>query len=179
MNKNIQQIEEWTKKKYSEIVFDSDIHNWSQNDSQFDSLIIGKNHLAFIIEDERGEIFGYYINSSITYQYDERVKVDQNSFAFNLHSNGRLPNPMKFNIIDTYGGGYFLFDKSHEFLINIGSLFIHKQNQKDQSYHENQNDEFNYNYLNIPYALCGKIPGPFSSLLQMFTPKRILVIHFI
>ena len=48
----MKQIEEWTGKKCSEIIFDSDKDNWDVNTSDFDAKIMNKSHLVFVIEDE-------------------------------------------------------------------------------------------------------------------------------
>ena len=177
--KQIEQLEEWTQKKYNKTVFDSDIDDWSIDSSLFDSKIIGNNHLAFIIHDHQGEIFGYYLNTTVHDQYEERIRTDKETFTFNLESNGRLGKAMKFEIEDEYGGGYFLFDKTSEYLINLGSLYLCKEENKDECYYEPQNDEFNFNYHSIPNALCGKNSGGFSSYVQMFSLRRLLVLNFI
>ena len=65
------QIEKWTGSGCEEVVFDSDIHNWSINTSVFDVKIIGRRQLVFVIEDERGEKFGYYLNTEIKNEYNE------------------------------------------------------------------------------------------------------------
>ena len=49
-----------------------------------------------MIENEDGEIFGCYINSTID-KINYWIK-DENTFVFNLESNGRHEGPMKFDI---------------------------------------------------------------------------------
>ena len=56
--KHQKQLEKWTELKCSDIVFDSNIDDWSQGLSEFDRRIIGNKQLTFLIEDEDGEIFG-------------------------------------------------------------------------------------------------------------------------
>ena len=43
------QIEDWTNLKMKDIVFDSNIHNWNKETSEFDSLILNKQNLIFFI----------------------------------------------------------------------------------------------------------------------------------
>ena len=54
-------LENWTGLRCGEVVFDSDEDNWKQDRSVFNDRIIGRNHLVFLIEDEGGEKFGYYL----------------------------------------------------------------------------------------------------------------------
>ena len=90
------QIEEWSGLKCSEIIFDSTVDDWS-NTTVFNEKIIGKKHLAFIIEDEDNEIFGYYCNTQIINIVLKDQKTDEQSFEFNLQSkNNRLNKSMKY-----------------------------------------------------------------------------------
>ena len=91
------QLEEWTGLKCTDIVFDSNVDNWSAYTSVLNDRIIGKKQLVFLIEDEDGEKFGYYLNTEVVEKYDDWIKTDYKSFEFNLVSNGRLQHPMKNN----------------------------------------------------------------------------------
>ena len=105
------QLEQWTSLKCSDIVFDSNVENWSKHTSVLNEKIIGKKQLAFVIEDEEGEIFGYYLNTKIIEKkgYQE---IDNKSFCFNLQSkDNRLSKPMKFEIKDLKSG-ISLYEKS-------------------------------------------------------------------
>ena len=169
--KEQKQLEEWTSLKCSDIVFDSNVDNWSEDTSEFNEKIIGKKQLAFLIETEDGEKFGYYLNTEIIEKYwqkygDPRIETDNNSFEFNLESNGRLPKPMKFEIKDLEKCGYLLFEKSDGYLIKLGDIRLFKENYKNLSRcYQFEND---FDYHGIENALCGKFH---------FTPKRILVIQ--
>ena len=95
------QIEEWTGLKCKEILFDSDIDNWSKNSSTFDSKIKGRKQLVFIVEDTEGNKFGGYIDAIIDkyWDFDTQTRItDSKSFVFSLESNGRLNGMKKFNI---------------------------------------------------------------------------------
>ena len=107
---HLKQLEEWTELKCCDLLFDSEIDNWLKYYSVLNERIIGKKQLVFVIENENGEIFGYYLNTEIIEEYKNH-ETDLNSFHFNLQSNGRLEKPMKFEIKD-FTKGYILFDKT-------------------------------------------------------------------
>ena len=77
---------EWTSRKVSNILFDSDIDNWNQNTSVFDQRIINKEHIIIIIEDSNGNKFGGYVNSKID-EVNDWIN-DPKSFLFSLESKG-------------------------------------------------------------------------------------------
>ena len=128
--------------------------------------------MAFVIEDIDNEIFGSYCETEISQTYVEWQQTDDKSFQFNLQSkNNRLDKPMKFEIKDLKDGGIKLYEKSYDDLIELGNIYLNKENSKNQSYcYQNEN---NFNYHGIENAVCGKtwING------GCFTPKRILVIQ--
>ena len=57
-------IEEWTKKKFETILFDSEIDRWGMNDSTFTQKILNKSNLLIYI-DEGEYQFGCYIETEI------------------------------------------------------------------------------------------------------------------
>ena len=70
-----------------------------------------------MIEDEDGEIFGYYLNTEIVEEYRWYQVTDSKSFHFNLQSkNNRLNQPMKFEIKDT--------KEEYDFLWQ-GAIYMH------------------------------------------------------
>ena len=89
--KEMKQIEKWTKLKMKEIIFDSKIHNWKEDESNFDSKILNKSNLLFLIDFE-GIKFGGFISSKID-KIDEWIK-DDHAFIFTFKDN----KPMKFDI---------------------------------------------------------------------------------
>ena len=107
--------------KYGEILFDSTKDNWSINTSVFDSKVINKNHLLFIVEDTEGNKFGGYIDAKIDKYYDSIT--DSKSFVFSLESNGRLDSMRKFNIEEPECA-FWLYNKSDDCLFAIGDSDI-------------------------------------------------------
>ena len=164
--KQVKQLEEWTDLECSDVLFDSNIDNWSDNTSVLNEKIIGKKQLAFIIEDEDGEIFGYYFNTKIKDGSSDDQIADYKTFEFNLQSNGRLGKPMKFEIKNPEGYIFGLHNKSNEYLIRLGDIHLNKENYKNHSHCFQYENYFNYH--GIKNALCGN---------KNFTPKRILVIQ--
>ena len=172
-NQSIQlkQLEEWTGLKQSSIIFNSETDNWSKNANVLNEKIIGKKQLIFLIENDNGETFGYYVNSEINNQYYTQILVDKKSFEFNLTSkNGRLSKPMKFEIKDCENGGICLFEKFDELLINLGDIYLYKQHKKNQSYCVKQDECVNYHGINN--ALCGS-----CGYNNTFDVKKFIVIQ--
>ena len=88
--------------------------------------------LVFLIEDKDGEKFGYYLNREVIEKYGKLIETDNKTFEFNLESNGRLQQPMKFEIKNLYRGGYFLYQKSDDWLVKLGDILLKKENNKNQ-----------------------------------------------
>ena len=165
----ITQIEEWTCKQCGEIIFDSDTNNWKRKQSELNEKIIGKSQLLFVIEDEDGEVFGYYFNPQI----DEKVRyseADEYTFHFNIRSsNYRLQRPINYQANELWKSSHQkccrLYSNSHRKLIRLGEIRLMKDNGM-----------FNQSYCDLDvqsdsssrYILCGK---------QRFIPQRIVVIQ--
>ena len=131
----IKQLEEWTRLKCGEVLFDSNKDNWAENTSVFNDRIIGKKQIVFLVESEDGEQFGYYLHTEIIEEYYFLIKTDTKSFEFNLESkDNRLPGPMKFEIKKKISGGYKLFKKSDDVLITLGDIVLSKENKKHESF---------------------------------------------
>ena len=163
----MKQIEEWTGLKCEDVLFDSNKDYWSQETSVFNERIFGRHQLLFLIEDEDGEKFGYYLNSQLGEKCGKLMPVDNKTFHFNIKSNGRLDKPMKFEIKERKDG-CGLCDDTNVALIVIGNIVLGKDNNRRMSYCD-ENEKFNYH--GIEHALCGK-KNP-----QKFIPKRIVVLQ--
>ena len=171
------QLEAWTNKKCSEVLFDSNKDDWSKKTSVFDDKVMNKSNLVFLIEDTDNNKFGYYLSTQIqSNKYDTLISTDKNSFLFSLKSNGRLNGMMKFEIKNT-DGGYNVKPKSDNILIqlgygNSGAIHIKKENSKSQSYCFQRNRFFNYHGTENPL-----VGGYGIESSQYFTPKRITIIQ--
>ena len=166
-------LEEWTSMKCGDILFDSTKNSWDKDKSKFTDNIIGKKQLTFLIENETGDKFGYYLNTKVNNLCDNWMKpTDEKSFIFSLKTkNGRMKESMKFEINNYEKGGYCLYDTSDDCLMRLGDILLYKRNGKDKSYCLQDNGYFNYH--DIKNAICG------YSYPKKFDPKRIMVIQMI
>ena len=171
----MKQLEEWTDKKCEKVIFDSTKDNWSQNSSVFDSKVINKSNLMFVIEDTNRNKFGGYVTSTIN-QRNNYIN-DSNSFLFSLKSNGRINGMMKFEVQSNYEKNAFYLDqKSNTQLFRFGpnhTILVYKENSKGSSY--NCHDNNYYNFHGATSAFFQNSNNNTNS--QHYTPKRITVIQ--
>ena len=122
--KEIKQLNKWTNKKCSEVLFDSDKDDWNQNTSVFDDRVKGKNNLMFVVEYTNNNKFGYYLSSSVNQSLNNWTS-DSNAFLFSLKSNGRVNGMYKFEINPNQStNACHLYDKSNSHLIGLGYYSI-------------------------------------------------------
>ena len=116
----IKQLEKWTNLKCSEIIFDTEKDDWSQNTSVFDSKIFFRKNLIIVIEDFENNKFGCFISSTID-QYDDYIQ-DKHAFIFTLKNNGRIKegNGMKKFDISNCHYGFYLCTKQDNCLFWFG-----------------------------------------------------------
>ena len=92
---NMNVLEEWSGKKYSQVVFDSSVDKF--DGKTLKTKVVNKDHLYFIVVDDKNNVFGHYHCSAIT---ENEATYDDNIFMFTLNSNGRC-SPKKFDSIHT------------------------------------------------------------------------------
>ena len=73
------------------------------------------------------------MNTEVIDEYGEMNETDKKSFHFNLFSNGRLKQPMRFEITNL-NYGYWLYEKSNDELIRLGNICLFKENLKNKSF---------------------------------------------
>ena len=169
-NEEINALNRWTQLQCSYVVFDSTIDDWSISTSIFNDVIIGKNHLAFLIETEQGDSIGYYFNPFVTNVFDEWIEADKKSFHFNLgQTESNLKQMMKYDIKEPRKAGITLFDKSDEWLVKLGDIYLFKKNNAQMSYCVYFDNHFDYCLL----------PHPLTKRNEYFTLKRIRVIQMV
>ena len=98
----VKQLEEWTGLECGEILFDSTVDNWSKETTVFNERILGKKQLSFLIEDEDGEKFGYYLNTEVIEKYGYYQETDSKSFKFNLQSKNEKNQSHCYQSEDTF-----------------------------------------------------------------------------
>ena len=114
-----------------------------RNTSVFNDQINKRKNLIFLIEDEEGEKFGYYLNDEIITdnQFKQWIHVDNNSFQFDFNKNQRNKYPMKYECIDDEFKGYMVFDNYNNGLIYLGNISLEKENSEKSSYRIMTNEE--------------------------------------
>ncbi|BFU18597.1 trichohyalin, putative [Entamoeba histolytica] len=113
----IKQLEEWTERRISNILFDSDKDDWKVDTSVFIQRIMNKEHLIIIIKDSNGNKFGGYVHSKI--DKTGQWIYDSNSFLFSLESIERIKGMMKFDIKEPQFA-FCLFNQSYDCLFKFG-----------------------------------------------------------
>ena len=158
-------LEEWTGKSCDDVIFDSKI----TKTSFMVKKLTGKGCFVVIIQDETGEMFGYYCNSIFRSKEEVGVnvwvKADKKSFQFNLNSNGRLDKPMKYEIEKIEESGYkFEEYRSKYKYLYFGDITICTTNF---GVNVNLSDKFNYHEIKNPFI---------ENSNGYYRPKRIVVI---
>ena len=171
------ELEQLLNMKIESLLFDSQKDDWNINTSTFDSNIINKKQLAFLIQDTNENIFGCYIDALIdshVYLVDKDWKGkmihDPKSCVFSLYSNERIQKPMKFNIKQGYENWAFqLYQKEWGALFSVGSgndICVKKQERSNKCYCK----QASFDYHGIENALIGGNQQKMGFCLQ-----RILV----
>ncbi|ELP86559.1 hypothetical protein EIN_161830 [Entamoeba invadens IP1] len=104
-------LEDFSNKKISYVVFDSDVDDWSVGSRNFFDKVHLNSNLCFVIEDETNCKFGGVMFDKIT--VDNSWTSSQSAFIFSLLRNGKL-NPKKFRIRDSKGFCYDEWDRPEE-----------------------------------------------------------------
>ena len=123
--------------------------------------------------------FGIYFNNEIIQRdvVGETI-IDENTFVFNLESNGRLKTPMKFEL----NKNKYSFGKLNEIwyqwsgfgeIFDFRDLFIRPVNDRDKSFCRNSNC-FVSNGIDFP--LCGR-KSHWDKESSFFDLKRLVIIQ--
>ena len=142
LNDQIYQIEEWTNKSMKDVLFDSNIDDWNEITSTLSSILLKKQHLLFLIEDEEKKKFGGYLSSQI-----DKVNVwitDSNAFLFTFSNNSKE----KYSINNEFHAFFLYPSTSTMYLFGFGrgrghDLCICNQQNKHLSFCCQNNSNFN------------------------------------
>ena len=168
--KEMNKIEEWTQKKCTEVIFDSNTDDWNMKTSVFDDKVKNRSNLIFLVETTNGNKFGYYFTGTIK-NANKRYK-SPNCFLFSLKSNGGINEMMKFEEKQT-AEGFFLYDKSNPKLFSMNYGFImNKRNERSSSYVVYQ-DSSRFDFHGTRNAMCANSSNDY----QDFTTTRFVVIQ--
>ena len=169
-NDEVIQLEEWTNKKCSEIIFDSDKDDWDQNTSVFGNKLKNKTYLAFVVEEENNNKFGYYFNGTITNLNSSYMKA-KDSFLFSLKSNERLSGMYKFEEKDGCNG-LEISNKSSDNLWHVfNGIYFKKESVKVLSKIGEQSSAFDFHGMSNIF-----FPNSSQGWVKFMT-KRLIVIQ--
>ena len=181
-------LEYLIQRKCREVIFDSDVDDWSVESSVFEDRVVGKKDLVFIVEEEEyGSIFGYY-HSPVIIDPETYWEEYSNFFEFNLNDERKYES--KHNYSDLCLGG-----KSSKMLISMGDITLWKKEIKNLSDCEESIQRSKYDYgdgtsFSLKHVshqlLCGKANYTIENYYfdnavdisyNCFTPKRIVVVE--
>ena len=131
--------------------------------------------MVFLLEDENGELIGYYnSNTEITTHYGGKLLTsNSNTFHFNLHSNNnRLSTPMKYELKKVGNGGYTLYNDTLKY-ISLGDITLKPFGIKYQCYFYKESTRFDYHGIENPFITIKDQ----SKVRIEFYPKRVLIIQ--
>ena len=125
-------LEQWTGCKCGDIIFDSDINDWHVDTCQFTKTLMNRSHIAIVIDDGNGNLFGGYVeaiiksmwhtdNMSLNANNASRT-VDPNAFVFSIKRDGK-EHFAKYQSIDQ-SQSFILHDEKCGRLIHFGFLVI-------------------------------------------------------
>ena len=92
VSENIVLLELWSGKKYSRVLFDSELDG--RKSSVYRDRVMNQGQLYFIVIDDQDNAFGYY-HPSVLNKLDTHILGD--IFMFTLNSNGRCIGAEKFD----------------------------------------------------------------------------------
>lgn len=160
-------IQQWTNKKIDKVIFDSNVDLWDVHNSTFVNKVFNKSNLVFIIKDDIGNKFGYYLNSTLD-KIEKSMSTSMQSFMFSLEHNHDSSYPKKFELRFKFNNCYLYSNESSR-LIDIGDICLKKKSFKDSSYCDLDNWNFNYH--------CGKYLFGSNKSTFNFNPNHLLVIQ--
>ena len=148
-----------TEMEIKNILFNSNIDKWSQNDSNFGKKLEGKQNIIIVIEDKEGNIFGGFISKEII---QNKFIFDNNSYLFSLKKDGKIINkkyPIKnneycFKISSDEWRVLFGFGaKDNGDMTSYKDICVYKKDYKNG---KNSCEQHSYEYKGEENALIGK-----------------------
>ena len=165
---NISTLEEWSKKKFDKILYDSDRDGIEE--TTFGSKVLNQKQLYFIVIDSNNNVFGHYhpgIIDKVYAGYFENNN-DDNLFLFTLYSNGRSG-------IKKFNRGIFKHTRTHidslRSYYDCGFEYPCFQIRKVGT---NESEIFGYD---IEHGFKGMKQTTFTGKAGKFTTQRLVVIQ--
>ena len=140
-DEEMKQLEEWTGMEFKQTIFDGEIDEWKTCRSRFDERLMNKEKLIILIEDEKGNVFGGFINSTRMEPYrvendgwkGEKI-IDPDAFLFILRINKKERRPMQIGVKRNVNDKSFILNtKSSERLFSIfGKEIVVMKHERDK-----------------------------------------------
>ena len=153
-------IQQWTNKKFGNILFHSKYDDWEVGKSTFHSKIIGKSEIVILIETDSGERCGGFVSETIEVMNSKEIENENNqqvndkrTFLFTFQSN---LEPMTFSIKEKKRTCSFrVYDETNEILFDFGGndLIVMKKGLWCSCY---QKLTSSFDYGEYKKALIGK-----------------------
>ena len=145
------------------VLFDSNIHKWNKNDSEFSSKLNNKLKVMILIENNFGNIFGGYIEKEIKINQF----INEGTYVFSMKKNDTIemkkyplkPNEKGFYLCRDYYNVLFAFGEENDYFRDI---CIWKKDVKQNEYCK----QHSFEYDGKEHCLSDKID---------FEVERILV----
>lgn len=159
-------LQNWTKRRLKNVVFDSNIHNWDISNSEFKDKIFNKSNLIFIIENNDGNKFGYYFTRKINKCESWIPSISSFMFSLEYYHNINIPTKIQTRFPINV---FCLYHNDSYKLVTIGDICLNKKSIKTSSYCDL--DSWNFCYKGNRYLFGENSKDKFD-----INPKRILVI---
>ena len=182
----IRKLEEWTRRRCGNVIFDSNFDDWNVNTCQFTQRVLNKSHIVIVIDDGKKNIFGGYIDTVIKNMWcshdlrrnanNESRTVDPNAFVFSMKRDGE-EKLRKYQTADS-SQSFVLYDEKGFRLFHFGCVSHGRSTW---------NQVFDIDIMRKPHqhrCRCNKATydyqGEENSLRpsgEFFIPKRFVVVQ--
>ena len=161
ITKQMDTLEQWCGKKYSQVIYNSDVDG--KDSSAFRNKILNHKQLYFFVIDDNDNIFGHYTDCTI----DKTNTIISNGkeFLFTVYSNGRIA-PTKFANKQNNKTGTMIFDS--KFYCCYWGYVVYEIEKSNSLYHLDM--EKNFDGAKKSIFMGGK-------KANTFTPKKIIVME--
>lgn len=158
----------WCNKQQATVLFDSREKGWHKGSKEFEDAVLHHAHLALVVTDMDGNIFGGY--TSVPVEKAGEWVNDPSAFVFSLESNGRLPEPAMFKMQAQNGNhAVVIYNEYSDFLFQWGAGFDILVARPDHSVDCNSvTNASSFGYGSIPSPLTGS---------TSFIPSRIVALE--
>ena len=155
-NRN-RELSELTGMEIEEILFDSTIHSWDSDESEFAERIEGHKNICVVIEDRKGNVFGGYSSKQIELN---KYLFDTKSYLFSIKRNKKY-SLKKYPLKNMNAADFIVYINEFDVLFTFGAEITETNlGEKDIVVYKKDLDIFNfcnqhsYEYYGEEDALC-------------------------